>query len=151
MGDDIESIEVECTTLGDIVAEHGVPYYLKIDIEEADLDAVESLGCLKTLPRYVSAEAHSTRIVEALHDRGYRRFKLVDQREKDELNLWPWNWKEGRYVWTRFTEAQSGPFGQETPGRWLTHEEVIAAHAKAVADGSLFKGVTTWYDYHATF
>jgi len=74
MGDDIESIEVECTTLGDIVAEHGVPYYLKIDIEEADLDAVESLGCLKTLPRYVSAEAHSTRIVEALHDRGYRRF-----------------------------------------------------------------------------
>ena len=137
--------------LADVLAEHGIPYYVKIDIEESDLDAIRSLRPLKTLPRYVSAEAHSTEIVTTLYDLGYRRFKLIDQRENGELHLWPWNWREGRYVWTRFTDAQSGAFGEETPGDWLTREGVIAAHAQAVAAGSVFKGKSTWYDYHATF
>jgi FkbM family methyltransferase len=151
MGDDIETIEVECITLSDILAEHGVPYYLKIDIEESDLDAVQSLRSSRTLPRYVSAEAHSTEIVAALYDVGYRRFKLIDQRRNNELHLWPWTWKEGRYVWTRFTDAQSGPFGEETYGHWVTREEVVAALAEAEAGGSMFKGKSTWYDFHATF
>jgi FkbM family methyltransferase len=144
MSDDLETIEVECSTLTDIIAEYGVPYYLKIDIEGSDLDAIKSLRFVNALPRYVSAEAHSEQIVAVLHDLGYRRFKLVDQREKNQLNLWPWNWKEGRYVWTRFTLFQSGPFGEEAPGQWVTREEVIAAFAKAETDA-------TWYDFHATF
>src|SRR5262249_9627711 len=49
MGDDLETIEVECITLADVLAEHGIPHYLKIDIEEADLDAVRSLRPLKAL------------------------------------------------------------------------------------------------------
>jgi FkbM family methyltransferase len=149
--DDLETIEVECSTLADIIEEYGVPYYIKIDIEGWDLDAIKSLRFVNPLPRYVSAEAHSEQIVGVLHDLGYRRFKLVDQREKNQLNLWPWNWKEGRYVWTRFTLFQSGPFGEEAPGQWMTREEVIAALAKAEAGGALFKGHATWYDFHATF
>jgi FkbM family methyltransferase len=144
--DDLDTIEVECSTLADIIAEYGVPYYLKIDIEGSDLDAIKSLRFVNALPRYVSAEAHSEQIVAVLHDLGYRRFKLVDQREKNQLNLWPWNWKEGRYVWTRFTLFQSGPFGEEAPGQWVTGEEVIATLAKAETAGA-----PSWYDFHATF
>jgi FkbM family methyltransferase len=144
MAGQYETIEIDCLTLDTVVRRFGVPYYLKIDIEEADLDAVRSLDGLSTRPNYVSAEAHSPEIANCLHDQGYRFFKLVDQAAKNQLRMWPWKWREGRYVWLRFTDSHSGPFGEETPGRWLDRDGVVAEFHDLQSRGKL-----TWHDFHA--
>lgn len=82
MNDAIQTIEVDCTTLDHVLRQYGIPYYLKIDIEDSDLDAIKSLKSLSALPPYLSAEAHSREIAQTLFDLGYRYFQLVDQREK---------------------------------------------------------------------
>jgi FkbM family methyltransferase len=149
MNDAIKTIDVDCTTLDCVLREHGVPYYLKIDIEDADLAAIKSLRALSTLPPYLSAEAHSREIAQTLFELGYRRFKLVDQREKNEFRLWPWRWREGRYVWARFNDSHSGTFGRELPGRWLTIDEVLSAFDTVRSTAPLFRGEATWHDFHA--
>jgi FkbM family methyltransferase len=149
MIDAIQTIEVDCTTLDSVMREFGIPYYLKIDIEESDLDAIKSLKSISALPPYLSAEAHSREIAQTLFELGYRRFQLVDQREKNELRLWPWTWREGRYVWARFNDSHSGTFGREAPGRWLTIDEVLANFDAMRGAVPLFRGDPTWHDFHA--
>ena len=149
MSDALRTIEVDCTTLDCVLREHGIPYYLKIDIEESDLHAIKSLQSLSKLPPYLSAEAHSRDIAKALFELGYRRFQLVDQREKNELFLWPWTWREGRYVWARFNDNHSGTFGRELPGSWLTIDEVLASFDALRGTVPLFRGTPTWHDFHA--
>lgn len=149
MDDALRTIEVDCTTLDCVLREHGIPYYLKIDIEEADLDAIRSLKSLSDLPRYLSAEAHSREIAQTLFELGYRRFQLVDQREKNEMRLWPWTWREGRYVWAQFNDSHSGTFGRELPGSWLTIDEVLANFDALRRTVPLFRGIPTWHDFHA--
>lgn len=73
-----------------ILAEHGVPHYLKIDIEGNDRLCVEALSAAK-LPKYISVEAEcvgdpgvlsdeeAVTMLEFLRDVGYHRFKLVNQ------------------------------------------------------------------------
>ena len=145
----LQTIEVDCTTLDLVLREHGIPYYLKIDIEESDLDAIKSLKSLSELPAYVSAEAHSRDIAETLFELGYKRFQLVDQRLKNELRLWPWAWREGRYVWVRFNDRHSGTFGRELPGRWVTIDEVLADFDALRRTVPMLRGTATWHDFHA--
>jgi FkbM family methyltransferase len=144
MNGQFKTIEVECITLDAVVRQRGVPYYLKIDIEEADLCAIQSLDRLSDRPKYVSAESHSPDIVECLHRQGYRFFKLVDQAAKNQLRMWPWKWREGHYRWVTFTDSHSGPFGEETPGRWLDRDRILAEFNDLRSRGKL-----TWHDFHA--
>jgi FkbM family methyltransferase len=84
------SIHVPVVRFAQLVAEYGVPHYLKIDIEGNDRLCVEALKG-RTLPKYISAESEcvgdstllsddeATAMLESLRDVGYRRFKLVDQ------------------------------------------------------------------------
>jgi FkbM family methyltransferase len=138
------TIEVDCVTLDSVVKYYGVPYYLKIDIEQADLDAVRSLDGLSDRPKYLSAEAHSAEIVECLHRQGYQFFKLIDQAAKNQMRMWPWGWREGRYVLQRFTDSHSGPFGEETPGQWVDRDRILAHFFDLQSRGKL-----TWHDFHA--
>jgi FkbM family methyltransferase len=144
MAGQYKTIKVECTTLDTVIEQYGVPYYLKIDIEEADLDAVRSLDGLSERPKYLSAEAHSPEIVECLHRQGYQFFKLVDQGARSRMFTWPWKWREGRFVLQRFTGSHSGPFGEETPGDWLSRDEILAKYFDLRSRGKL-----TWHDVHA--
>jgi FkbM family methyltransferase len=144
MAGQYKTIEVESTTLDTVIEEYGVPYYLKIDIEEADLDAVRSLDRLSERPKYLSAEAHSPEIVDCLHGQGYQFFKLVDQGARSGMFTWPWKWREGRFVLQRFTDSHSGPFGEETPGGWLNRDGVLAKYLDLRSRGKL-----TWHDFHA--
>jgi FkbM family methyltransferase len=73
-----------------LLAEHGMPNYLKIDIEGNDRVCVDALRG-RELPRYISMEAEcfvdgrvvsdlqATANLELLREIGYRRFKLVNQ------------------------------------------------------------------------
>ena len=73
-----EEIEVPCVTTRQLFAEHGKPYFIKIDIEGADLQAIESLTA-GDCPDYISVELTARDpVVEKLIELGYTAFKFVD-------------------------------------------------------------------------
>ena len=129
-------INVPTMKFSDILKEHGIPYYLKIDIEGYDDKCIRSLAGFEYLPKYISCEtgddqdSDSLLLLELLYDIGYRRFKLVKQGHHD-----------GR------PDDCSGPFGEDAvdvAGKsWHTKEEAA----------TLFKFHTEtdfWFDWHAS-
>lgn len=122
-----EDVEVDCITFDELLQQYGVPYYLKIDIEGCDILCVQALRTFSARPRFISIESSATspgcgfRDVLAeltlLDGLGYSRFKYVNQAQIPGshrcLIL------EGAAVTYRFPPDSSGPFGDETPGRWL--------------------------------
>jgi FkbM family methyltransferase len=83
-------VPVSIAPFSQILAEHGVPHYLKIDIEGNDKLCVEALRGTR-LPRYISVESEcvgdsallsdeeAIAMLVLLRDVGYQRFKLVNQ------------------------------------------------------------------------
>jgi FkbM family methyltransferase len=127
-----------------LVARHGVPYYLKIDIEGAEAPFLSSMAGADILPTYISVECHSLAPVEALYALGYRHFKLVDQNPPGGFSL-PAIQQEGQQIdWPNFHHS-SGPFGQDLPeGRWQTLEDFKLTWHAARPEMS-----RTWFDCHA--
>lgn len=80
-----QPITVSTTSLPALVAEHGCPWLLKIDIEGADEEVLADLSTLEQLPAYVSWETgkESLGAVLGQHRRlaqlGYGRFRIVQQ------------------------------------------------------------------------
>lgn len=83
-------VDIPIVPFAQLIAEHGVPHYLKIDIEGNDRLCVEGLRG-SALPQYLSVEsecvgdsavlsdAEATAMLELLREIGYRKFKMVDQ------------------------------------------------------------------------
>ena len=142
-------IDIEMTTIGDLFGRYGVPYYMKIDIEGADLLPIKGLRGVPVRPVHVSYEAANIDGAVILANLGYAQFKLVDQRELPVLSL-PKPALEGEYAEHTFPLGSSGPFGEETPGPWGTLEQ-------AITDYVLYKHFRrvdtrrkqTWTDFHA--
>lgn len=79
-----EEMTIRCVTTGQLIAEHGIPFFMKVDIEGADIQALASLSP-SNCPAYVSLELNSTdAIVERLIGLGYSSFKFVDGK-----TFWP--------------------------------------------------------------
>jgi FkbM family methyltransferase len=72
------AIQVPTVRFRDLLAKHGVPHYLKIDIEGYDGRCLEALEPGR-LPKYVSIEAHELHYLLKLWCLGYRKFKVIDQ------------------------------------------------------------------------
>ncbi len=69
---------VPCVTLRQLVEEHGQPFFVKIDIEGTDFEAIQSLTPA-TAPAYVSVELNcEDPILEKLIVLGYTAFKFVN-------------------------------------------------------------------------
>lgn len=74
------SIRVACQRFDSILSKFGVPYYLKIDIEGADILCLESLSKGGDLPKYISCElGNFAAIVRILDKLTFSRYKLVSQ------------------------------------------------------------------------
>ncbi len=84
-GHTAHAIQIPCRCFGNILREHGVPLYLKVDIECFDKLCVEALDPAD-LPQYVSLELTEADQLHALRRAGYDRFKLVRQ---DDLSAAP--------------------------------------------------------------
>jgi FkbM family methyltransferase len=95
------AIDVPTRRFAGILHEHGVPAYLKIDIEGSDVLCLQDIDP-SSAPRFISIESEcgnddtapstddtlgSLRLLAA---RGYRRFKLIDQRTYAPLTV-PFN------------------------------------------------------------
>jgi FkbM family methyltransferase len=134
-----EYVDIACVRFEDILREHGIPYYLKIDIEGMDMLCVRALHAFKERPRFISVESNVTAL-DATFDRsfdelaelwtlGYRCFKYIDQRF-NMRQVCPRPPKEGTYVDFKFNWHSSGPFGEETPGSWLNIEQAFVESAR---------------------
>jgi FkbM family methyltransferase len=73
-----EELTVRCTTARELIAEHGQPVFIKVDIEGADFQVLETLTP-SIAPAYISLELNSIDpFVERLITLGYTAFKFVD-------------------------------------------------------------------------
>jgi len=193
LGEKHHAIEIETRLFSDILDEYGVPFYLKIDIEGNDYLCIRDLAG-RLLPPFISVEAENTgdnenlsdtealAILSALHDAGYRRFKLISQYDftpelysdiaassqwflqrilnsavngrlhgpfAKRLTYKDWLLRKHRY---QFAKDSSGPWGEGTPGRWLSFEQAKALHKKARERHFKKPNVgkwSFWCDWHA--
>ena len=163
-------VTVDCVPLGDLFDRHGVPYYLKVDIESADQ------WCLRAIrpddrPVYVSVEAHRGWYLGLLYTAGYNAFKCVDQschnqpftvnndtflgrlrvralhEERSILR------KLGHNNAGPYPQGSSGPFGENTPSGWVDYEnasyEFLHQRFERRDRGHL--NPYGWFDFHATW
>jgi FkbM family methyltransferase len=130
---DVETIKVETTTLESIMEEYGVPYYMKIDIEGADILCLKSLLKMNMLPTCLSIELLSPNnlgknvnaldILCHLKVLGYNKFLISDQ-SKNNLIKCPYPALEGQFVNNLFDGYSSGLFGKELNGVWFGVDEI---------------------------
>jgi FkbM family methyltransferase len=168
-GASFRTIKVDCVDFSSILSEHGIPYYMKIDIEGADLLCLVALRSFGERPPHISIEAtaeHPFMELFHLYDLGYRQFKFVNQALNRAVRP-PFPAREGAYVETRFSGDMSGLFGEETPGEWMGIERAveqnrrILARYRAAASDRLWDRVkelvltgltgepSGWHDIHA--
>jgi FkbM family methyltransferase len=175
-----EWIEVPSIALGSVLREHGIPYYLKIDIEGADYLCIDALKEFKDKPRFISVEltlftfTDYFDMIANLWSLGYRKFKIINQ-EVLKSQVCPSPACEGNYVNYKFGKGSSGLFGNETPGEWIEVEAVLAQAKKLAKLGAqhsptsgrlrntlysyyfrlfyekILKTPIAWYDLHASF
>ncbi len=144
-----KTFQVNTTTLERLVAGHGVPYYLKADIEGGERHIVNQLPLLESLPLYFSFEhnADTNSQLEILRSLGYGRFKLIEQGSKPGQSEAPNPPREGKYTPFRFTSYMSGAFGKELPGEWTDYVALRAELDQIAADRA--KGMWIgWHDVH---
>jgi FkbM family methyltransferase len=164
-----EPISVQCGLFSEILQTHGVPYYLKIDIEGSEDFCIKGLSAVKERPYYVSWESTYPRGVDqlrALRDLGYTRFKIIRQTDFLPVLGPPWSTSEllnslyfrGRKKmliklgqWKPFPMGTSGPFGHATPGNWVAWHEMARRWRDYcelwLRDDDDPLGV--WFDFHA--
>ncbi|PWW00311.1 FkbM family methyltransferase [Hoeflea marina] len=139
-------ITVPCVTLPELFAAHGVPHYLKIDVEGVDHLVLGQLAGLGDLPLYVSVEdcRFGFDYMRALAAAGYDGFKLQDQSTVAELD-------DGQ-TGHRFLPGSSGPFGEDVAGPWLDQQAMLQLYTTVVRDraGNRIAPRSRWFDIHAT-
>ncbi|GGC27422.1 hypothetical protein GCM10011504_02010 [Siccirubricoccus deserti] len=143
-------LEIPCRTLPALVAEFGLPHYLKIDIEGADRFAVAQLTALPGLPDYISVEEYGVAAIDALAAAGYARFQCLPQNDKSWA-VPPRPPREGGYAPRLSTGKDSGLFGAELPGAWLDPAAARAAYVAGIRDEDWrYVGPPgEWWDIHA--
>jgi FkbM family methyltransferase len=72
-----EELRIPCITTRELMERFGKPFFMKVDIEGRDIEALKTLN-RDLAPAYVSLELNlADSIVEALIDLGYSAFKFV--------------------------------------------------------------------------
>jgi FkbM family methyltransferase len=141
-----EAITVASLSLASIYARHGVPHFMKIDVEGADLMVLEQLVKGAALPDFVSIEdcRFGFDYARILSGAGYQNFQLVDQSavggSRDPVS---------GHV---FPTGSSGLFGPDLPGTWEPYPEFVETYATTVRtrEGVRLAPRTRWWDIHAS-
>ena len=163
-----ETINIPSIKTSSLMNTYGVPYYMKIDIEGYDYLCVNDLPLTsaKKNVKYVSCEATTVSLIDTLHEKGYTKFKLINQ----AFNFMPMNinlernpiWPKFvfvyasirlklRYIYqSRYPYSSSGPIPENTKGEWLTYEKARQLHTEFYVDGKPINN-KSWFDCHATF
>jgi len=138
--------------IADLFAKFGTPYYLKIDIEGYDQRIIDALSLLPYRPHFISAEESGAGMIDTLGAMGATAFKLVNQTEHPSIRL-PEPPLEGRSCRHYFVTGSSGPFGEETPGDWMSYDDFRDMYVRNYRseDGVWLSSSKGWFDIHAKF
>lgn len=147
-GGPVERYEVRGASVSELFAEHGAPYYMKVDIEGADKDVVDQLSRLEEKPRFISVEEWGVHALDALAALGYDRFSVRTQWDKTWCRE---SGAEGPRTGFDFDHTVSGLFGREVP-EWMPLAEARATFHRIARDeqGALMCRVGEFFDFHAT-
>ena len=124
-------VEVRAVDFAAALETHGIPHYLKIDIEGSDLVCLEALRRFEARPDYLSLESSKTSYasirqeIELLSELGYDRFQAVEQSELPTMQSPPYPPRERGYDAQRFEPGSSGLFGAELSGIWKSKREIL--------------------------
>ncbi len=130
-------IEVPAVDFAACLAEHGVPHYLKIDIEGADRLCLEALRAFDQRPPYISIEAEqedpaaARAELDLLEELGYHEFKAVCQIAMLSSEV-EFRDAGGELITHSFRWGSSGPFGADLDGPWLTRAEIDRSYRRAL-------------------
>lgn len=134
LGTSTSLIEVDAINFADVIKQHGMPYYMKIDIEGCDTVCLNALSAFRERPDYVSFEsdktsfANITREIDLLSDLGYAWFQPVEQSALPISQVLPYPPREGGYASLRIEKGSSGLFGRELPNRWRSKRETLRVY-----------------------
>lgn len=141
----LRAVQVETIGLRDLVETFGVPHYIKVDIEGADLVALRQLTQLARRPDYVSVEdcRFGFDYISTLRKAGYTAFKLSDQSVVPSLR--------DETTGAHFPVGASGPYADALPGPWRSYDAFVDHYARTVRDraGQRMAPRTQWWDIHA--
>jgi len=159
----VASYSVRTIGIQELVARHGVPYYLRIDIEGADRHCVLGLRN-DTRPRFLSFEMGEDveELVTHAAAIGYERFKIINQCNflelADQHRLYDrvarrllrlMGYADPRQVRRAgrfFTVGHSsGPAPWCSGGHWYSAQAVLSRWRRAKGSSEL----AAWYDMHA--
>jgi FkbM family methyltransferase len=171
LGAGSNEIRVKSIPFSEVIEQFGCPYYLKIDVEGADMLCVRALMGTSCRPKYISIESTKTSWLgllqefAALESLGYFRFKVVDQRRHKNGEF---KGRNGQFVSHAFEKGASGPFGDNLDGPWLTKKQAIRRYVpifilyKTIGDNTLLSKIlsripglrqvlqaVSWFDTHA--
>jgi FkbM family methyltransferase len=141
MGTRNDIISVRATDFAGCVEKYGVPHYLKADIVGSETICLRALLKFENKPDYLSIR--SEKLVfrkleyefELLKQLGYDRFKAIKQ-DFDHINPTLPSLNGAKYH--TFEEGASGPFGEETGGRWEGVESVLRDYRRIFVKYWLF-------------
>lgn len=114
------AVMVRTTSLEKLVEQHGVPYFLKIDIEGLDSSVVADIERLPAFPEFVSWETGKRSLPETLRLHlmlsrlGYDRFRIMQQSYNHKKTYQPL----GSSEWKNFEPASSGPMPDKCRQPW---------------------------------
>jgi FkbM family methyltransferase len=129
MGTTNEMIEVGAVDFGQVVEEHGIPYYVKADIVGSETICLRALLAFENKPDYLSIRSEKvifSRLEEEfrlLEELGYDKFKAVQQ-DFGHIQT-KFVAPDGEKITHFFEEGGSGFFGEETTGRWKTKTQIL--------------------------
>lgn len=140
-----KAITAKSVSLGSLYARHGVPHFMKIDVEGADMSVLEQLTADPVLPDFVSIEdcRFGPDYARTLSQAGYQSFQLIDQSEIGG-SIDPVSGHA-------FAQGSSGLFGTDLPDAWQAHSDFAETYATIVRtrDGVRLAPRTRWWDIHA--
>lgn len=105
-----EQVEVEMSTLDQLIAQHGVPRYCKIDVEGFELEVLQGLSQpipFLSIEYAIEFRADAAACVRRLEALGYQRFN-VSRADSGTLALETWCTSETLLAWLE-AEAETDP------------------------------------------
>ena len=170
-------VNVPAVDFAKCIEQYGVPHYLKADIVGNEIVCLKAFLEFENKPEYISIRSeklvfrkleHEFDLLEQL---GYKDFKAVKQ--DFERITSPLPSSNGDKPYHNFEDGSSGPFGEETSGRWKTRDEALRDYRTVFVKYWLFgdysylvqtrrgrsfiatlerllrRSVPGWYDTHA--
>jgi len=130
LGTSNEIIEVPAVDFLECLKTHGIPHYLKVDIEGMDTVCLKALMHVEHKPDYVSIESEKVSFKALLEEfrlltqLGYTGFQAVQQASISN-QIEPDPSREGRYVGYQFQKCSSGLFGADLPCKWKDYKHIL--------------------------